>query len=363
MSHNAPAADLVRGLVRGRRRAAVAEAVLRLGIPDLLGDGAVPLPELAAALRVGLVDLRRLLRAAVAAGLLREEPPGRVRNSPASSLLRAGVPGSLRDEARHVLSAWMRVAWDGLEHSVRTGRSAFAHATGRSVFAFLRDHAGEAAAFHAFQAEVARRNLPALLAAGCLPTSGTVVDVGGGAGVLLTAMLAAAPDLHGTLFDLPEVIARAWRVPRPDLGDRLRLVAGDFFREVPAGADVYVLSHVLHDWPDERAADILRRVAAAMSPGSRVLVIENVRQEGGSSLLLAYLDVLMLVAWEGRERTLAEYGDLHRSAGLRPPDARQVDGRSGLTILSSQRDIGARRPADGWRDGGAPRDMQPGAQC
>ena len=309
--------------------------VLRLGIADEVGDGAVPLADLAARLGAGPTDLRRLLRAAIAVGLFQEEPPGWVRNSPASSLLRADAPGGLRDEARHVLSTWTRIAWSGLEHSVRTGRSGFVHATGRSVFEFLRDDPGEAAVFHAFQAEVARRNVPALLAARCLPTSGTVVDVGGGDGTLLASMLKAAPDLRGTLFDLPEVIARAGQTPRPELGDRLRLAAGDFFGEVPAGADAYLLSHVLHDWPDPRAAQILQRVAAAASPASGVLVIENVRPAAGTSLLLAYLDVQMLAAWEGRERTLEEYRNLLDRADLTLTDSRVVDARAGLSVLTA----------------------------
>lgn len=332
MSHNAPAADLVRALVRGRRRAGVLAAVLEVGVPDALGDAAAPLPDLAARLGVSPAGLRRLLRAARAVGLFLEEPPGWIRHSPASALLRSGVPGGLRDEARHVLSEWTRIAWAGLEHSVRTGTSGFVHATGRSVFEYLRDHPDEAEAFHAFQSEVACRRLPALLASGCLPTSGTVVDVGGGRGALLAALLEAAPTLRGTLFDLPEVVAG---VRLPHLGDRLRLAAGDFFRDVPAGADAYLLSHVLHDWPDARAARILERVAAAASSESRVLVIENVRRPSGSSLLVAYLDLQMLTAWEGRERTLDEYRDLLRGAGLALTDARLVDPRGGLTVLTA----------------------------
>jgi len=309
--------------------------VLELGIPDAVGDGPVPLADLASALGVRPADLRRIIRAARAVGLFREEPPGSIRNSPASSLLRAGAPGGLRDEARHVLSTWTRIAWDNLEHTVRTGESGFVHATGHQVFDFLRDHPLDAAAFHAFQSEVTRRALPTLLAAACLPTSGTVVDVGGGEGALLAAMLVAAPDLQGTLFDLPEVIARARRAPRPDFGSRLRLVAGDFFHEVPDGADAYVLSHVLHDWSDERAARILDRVATASSPASRVLVIENVRPPFESSLLVSYLDLQMLAAWGGRERTRDEYRGLLQRAGLVLTDVRPVDVRTGLTVLTA----------------------------
>jgi hypothetical protein len=332
MIQNASSRDLVRTLVRGRRRARVLAAVLDLGVPDAVGEEGLPLPDLAGRLGADPAELGRLLRAAAAAGLFLEEPPGWIRHSPASALLRSGAPGGLRDEARHVLSTWTRIAWDGLEHSVRTGTSGFVHATGRSVFEYLRDHPEEAEVFHAFQAEVARRGRAALAAAGCLPTSGTVVDVGGGRGALLAALLETAPDLRGTLFDLPEVIAR---VSRPDLGDRLRLAGGDFFRDVPAGADAYLLSHVLHDWPDARAARILERVAAAAMPASRVLVIENVRPRSGGSLLLAYLDLQMLAAWEGRERTLDEYRDLLEGARLALTDVRVVDPRGGLTVLTA----------------------------
>jgi len=332
MTQNARPRELVRTLVRGRRRAGVLAAVLDTGVPDALDQEAVPLADLAVRLGVDPDDLRRLLRAARAVGLFVEEPPGWIRHSPASALLRSDAPGGLRDEARHVLSAWTRIAWDGLEHSVRTGTSGFVHATGRSVFDHLRDHPDEAERFHAFQAEVARRGRDALLASGGLPTSGTVVDVGGGRGALLAALLETAPALHGTLFDLPEVIAG---VSRPDLGDRLTLAAGDFFREVPAGADAYLLSHVLHDWPDSRAARILERVAAAATPTSRVLVIENVRPRSGGGLLLAYLDLQMLAAWEGRERTLDEYRDLLRGAGLALTDVRVIDPRGGMTMLTA----------------------------
>jgi SAM-dependent methyltransferase len=189
--------------------------------------------------------------------------------------------------------------------------------------------------FHAFQAEVARRNLPALLAAGCLPTSGTVVDVGGGAGALLAAMLEASPDLRGVLLDLPEVVGRVPTGAQDALGDRLLLVAGDFFREVPAGADAYLLAHVLHDWPDDRATRILERVAAAMRPASHVLVVENVRPASGPSLVLAYLDVQMLTGFGGRERTLDQYRGLLLRAGLTLESACPVDVRSGLIVLEA----------------------------
>jgi hypothetical protein len=331
--------EVVLELVRGRSRAEMVAELLRLGVPDRLGAEPVPAAGLARGLGVGRRDLLRLLRRAAHAGLLAEGPTGSFRGTPASALLRSDGTGALHAEARHVLSEWTRLTWEHLEHSVRTGRSAFAHATGTSVFAYLRDRPEEAEAFHTFQVEVTRRNLRALHDAGCLPGSGTVVDVGGGEGALLAAVVEASDATRGVLFDLPEVIARARRTPRPPaVARRLRLVEGDFFAEVPAGGDVYVLSHILHDWPDARAGRILDRVAAAMTRRARLLVIENVLPAlSPPDLVLAYLDVQMLAAWEGRERTIPAYGALLRGAGLHLAAVQTADPRRGLTVLTATR--------------------------
>jgi hypothetical protein len=352
MEHERRGAGLVRELVRGRRRAAVVADCLRIGLADQVGDEPAPIGVLAGRLSLDRRGARRLLRRAACVGLVVEDPPGSFRGTAASALLRRDAGGALRDEARHVLSTWTRLTWEHLGHSVLTGASAFVKATGTSVFAHLREHPAEAEVFHTFQAGVTRRNLGALRAAGCLPGAGVVVDVGGGTGALLAAVLEASAATRGVLFDLPEVVERV------SSSVRLRTVAGDFFEAVPAGGDVYVLSHILHDWPDASAARILDRVAAAMTPAARLLVIENVAPPGPPGLVMAYLDMQMLAAWEGRERTVPEYGELLRGAGLRLADVLTAEPRSGLTVLTATRDDAVHRDADS-RDGFQTADQTP----
>ncbi len=322
--------ELVRGLVHGRWRGEVLHAFLELGLPERLDGRARTLAPLAAELGVDRDGLGRLLAAAAALGLCAADGAG-YRATPATVLLREDHPLGMRTEARHALSPWSRIAWDHLEYAVRHGTSGFAHATGMPVFGYLAGRPGQAAVFQEFQARVTGRNSTALLAAYQLPATGTVIDVGGGTGALLGAILRREPGLHGVVYDLPEVVGGA--VAPADLGDRLDFRGGDFFAAVPPGARLYLLSHVLHDWPDRDAGRILARVRAAMDAGSELLVLENARPEGDGNLLVNYLDVLMLAAWGGRERTVVEYRRLLEGAGLGPVTAHPLDERAGLTAL------------------------------
>lgn len=320
----------VRDLVHGRWKADVVRAVLELRLPDLLGDRTRPTAELAAAAGADPDRLRRLLVLAVAIGLFTRTDRDALANNAASALLRADHPRSLRTEAMHALSSWNRIAWDHVDTAVRIGSSGFRAATGTSVFDYLADHPDQAADFHAFQAQVTRRNVTALLSRYDFPAGATVVDVGGGTGALLRTVLSGRSDLRGVLYDQPEAAAAAPAV------DRVTAVGGDFFVSVPAGGDVYVLSHVLHDWPDGDVLRILSRVAAAMGPGSTLLVLENVRDDD-ASLLVAYLDLLMLTAWGSRERSPEEYGRLLDRAGLVLVDREVLEPWSRLAALTARR--------------------------
>jgi len=330
--------SLVRGLVHGRWRAEVLRAVLELGVADVLAEGSASTSQLAATLRVSEEALRRLLTLALECGLFSRSEEGDFSNNAASSLLLAGAPGSMRTEAAHLLATWARIAWDNLEHAVRHGSGGFQHVTGGSVFEYLQEHPADAQAFHDFQAQVTQRNAAMLQARRGFPATGTVVDVGGGNGAMLAQILEREPGLQGLLYDRPEVVAAASSAGlAAGVRDRLKLDAGDFFQEVPPGGHVYLLSHVLHDWPDDQATVILRRVAAAMTPDSELLVLENMLPEVGTSLVLAYLDVLMLTGWGGRERTLAEYRELLGGAGMAVTQAWALAPRMGLTALSARR--------------------------
>jgi hypothetical protein len=318
-------------LIHGQWQAEVVRAVMELRIPELLGGQARMAGELAAEAGADPDRLARLLALAVALGLFEEPTRGQFRNNAASELLSADSPFSMRAEAAHQLSAWTRVSWDALEMAVRESTSGFAAVTGQGVFEYLEQHPAEAAVFHAFQAEVTRRNVRALLAGQTqFPPDATVVDVGGGDGALLMALLARRPDLRGVLFDQPSALHGATAAD-----GRLTRVPGDFFACVPGGHEVYVLSHILHDWPDERARQILRRIAAAMTAESVLIIMENLNSDPPVPLI-AYLDVLMLAAWDGRERTLPQYESLLAGAGLALAGHELLEPRTQLAALRAR---------------------------
>jgi hypothetical protein len=324
--------ELVRDLIHGRWRSQILNVALRLGLLDAVGDEPRSAADLAAELCVSGDGLGRLLRLLAALGVLEADGDDRFRATGASRLLRRDHPMSLGAEARHALAPWTAIAWGQLESSIRDGAGGFARGAGMPLFSYLAGHPDEAAVFQDFQTVQVRRNFEALAEARAFPTSGTIVDVGGGSGAMLRALLTRTPDLRGVLYDRPEAIAQA----APD-GDRLELVAGDFFESVPAGAETYLLSHVLHDWPDADAVRLLRSVGAGMRDDSALLLVENLPAGGRMGIVFGYLDLLMFTATGGRERTTADHSALLEAAGLGLESERQVDRRTGLSVLTARR--------------------------
>jgi hypothetical protein len=204
--------------------------------------------------------------------------------------------------------------------SVRTGTSGFDIAFGTGLFEFLAERPENAAAFDAAMAERTAAFAPSVAGAYDFSDVRTVVDVGGGNGTLLVEILRRHAHLQGLLFEAPTVAARANAVlDAPELADRCRVLAGDFFERVPPGADCYLLANVLHDWDDARATQILRNCREGTTRGGRVLIAERLIPEDGSDPLPTLLsDINMLVlSGGGQERTNAEYGELLRAAGLK----------------------------------------------
>lgn len=256
--------------------------------------------------------LGRLLRLLTAHGIFARRRDGRYALTPMAQALRTDVPISLRDAVLFYGGATHREHWSHLVDVVRTGRPAVpAHA----FFDMVRADRGLGDMFDRAMSDIDGLGQRAVLAAYDFTRYRTVVDIGGGRGAMLSEILRRVPGCAGVLFDLPEVVADPAVLPA-GTADRCTVVGGSFFDAVPEGGDVYVLKHILHDWPAEQAGQILRTVRAAMAPTARLLVIELVLPDRNRPHPGNYIDLEMLVHTGGRERTESEYRALLAGAGF-----------------------------------------------
>lgn len=262
-------------------------------------------------------SLYRLLRALASCGLFAIDGEDRWQLTPMAEMLRRDTAGS--QWALAVMSGEQQYrAWGELLHSVRTGAGAFRHVFGCGIFDFLSEHPEEAAVFDAAMTDVHGREKEPMLAAYDFASIGTLADLGGGNGTVLSGILHAYPAMRGILFDLPHVVERTRpRLAAAGLSDRCELIGGSFFDSVPAGADAYIMRHIIHDWSDELSEKILSNCRQALHPEGRVLVVESVIPPGNEPFFGKLLDLTMLVVPEGKERTAEQYEALFRSAGLR----------------------------------------------
>jgi hypothetical protein len=287
----------------------------RLGIADHLRDRPRTTSELAALTGADHDALDRLLRYLAGIGILDHEDDA-VRLSPHGQLLRTDVPGSMHALALLYGGLFYR-SFGALDHAVRTGENAFEHVFGRPPFDYLAEHPEAARTFDLAMA-AGESFFAAAAAAVDFAGAGVVVDVGGGAGHLLAHVLTAQAHLRGVLFERPHVLAAARRtLAAHGCLDRCELVAGDFMERIPGGGDVYLLSRILHDWPDEQCRTILDNCRASMQAGGRLLIIERPIPANGAAGLARAWDIHMLVnTSSGRERTHAQYRDLLAATGF-----------------------------------------------
>jgi hypothetical protein len=297
----------------------------RLGIGDALADGPLTGAELARAVDAEPGALTRVLRGLAAEGVLAEEGET-FALTPLGEALRP-LKGSIA--ARGDL--YYRAA-GGLLDAVRQGGTAFERVYGERFFEHLSRRPAEEAAFQASMAARSEREARDVVAAYDFTGLGRLVDVGGGAGGLLAAILDAAPRLEGVLLDRPAAVEQA----RRRLAGRAECVSGDFFAAVPAGADAYLLSRVIHDWSDADAVKILATCRAAMGDGARLLLVEAVLPERAADSPEAIrMDLHMLVLFGARERTEREYGDLLSAAGLLLERVLPTASPTGICVLEA----------------------------
>ena len=307
-------------LVSGFRSTQMVRAVCELKIPDLVAAGPRGADELAVLTGVQSERLRRVLRCLVAVGVFAETEDGRFGPTPLSECFR-DQPGSQRGMAL-MLTSESYEAFGDMMHTLRTGEPAFEHVHGMTHWEQLAQHPERSTIFNAAMQSGTERMSAAVVSAYDFSTLRSIVDVGGGRGTLLAALLNANPHLRGTVFDLPAGLAETEAYLKAQVvNDRCQVVTGNFFESVPAGHDAYVLKQIVHDWSDEKACAILATCRKAMGAGSRLIVVERIMpaqaEESAASRLVFMADVQMLVMLGGKERTAEEFKALFLGAGLR----------------------------------------------
>jgi hypothetical protein len=305
-------------MIMGFRTTQLLHVAATLGIADLLEAGPRPIASLAAACGCRAAALYRILRALSNLGIVRELADGRFELASLGEHLRTHTESSLRAIAALYGERWIWNAYGNLVHSVRTGEPAFDAVHGKRFFEYLQDDESAASSFNAAMTSYSAQEISAVTAAYDFARFRSIADIGGGHGRLLGALLRASPGARGVLFDLPAVCAGAQStLELAGVADRTKIVSGDFFVEVPRGAQLYVMKSIIHDWDDESARRILANCRAAMGPDSRLLLIERVIGEPNDTDEAKLFDISMLAMLGGRERTANEYRALLKSAELR----------------------------------------------
>lgn len=304
-------------LIMGGMISGAVGALARLGVPDHLDAGPLSAEELAGKVGAEPRPLYRLMRACASVGVLSEGQDGKFSQTPMSAILRSSGPVSLRGWAIFTAHEVHHQGWEHLEYCVRTGKQALEKIYGEAPFDLMRHRPDIAAVFNHAMTDLSRLDSPAIAEAYSFEGVRSIADVGGGHGLLLATILQHHPHLHGTLYEIPSVIEGARTGPLQPVMDRCTLTSGNMFESVPAGFDVYMMKHIIHDWPDEPSLKILRACRAGVNPGGKLLVMDHVIQAGNDFDPGKFLDLEMLIFPGGHERTKKQFHDLFAASGWR----------------------------------------------
>jgi hypothetical protein len=286
--------------------------VAELGVADALGDQPQATEALAKATGTDPQALYRVLRLLASVGIF-EWKDGTWHHTDPSRFLRSDHPGSLRDYVRMLGLPVFWSAFEDLEHSLRTGESAFAKRHPEGVFEYLAKHPKESRIFDSAMTSKSHRDIAAILPAYDFSQFATIADIAGGRGHLLRAILKNSPRTHGILFDQPHVVAEV----APENGEKLTVIGGNFFTDSMPKADAYLLMNIIHDWSDAESIKILSAIRRAMPAGARVLIIETVVPNAPGPHLSKELDIAMMALPGGMERTQEQYASLTAKCALR----------------------------------------------
>lgn len=324
--HETPTVTL-RRLANGYQVTQAIHVAATLGIADLLGDGPRDSEALARETATHAPSLHRVLRALASVGVLHEGDDGRFALTAIGECLRSDAAEPVGAWAAFVGRPYHWQAWGALLHGVRTGESPFHSVHGTDAWGYRAAHPEEGAIFDAAMTDIMRRANAHLLAAYDFARFATVVDVGGGRGAFLGAVLEANPHMRGILFDQPHVVDGA------AVGERCQVLAGSFFDAVPEGADAYLLKAVLHDWDDDDALRILARCRAAIPAHGALLVVERELGAPNENADAKFSDLNMLISLGGRERTRDEFAELLARGGFALQSA--TPSAIGLSVLEA----------------------------
>jgi ubiquinone/menaquinone biosynthesis C-methylase UbiE len=291
-------------------------AVSRLGIADRLRDGPQNIAVLAHATGTDASALYRMLRTLASVGVFVEDEAASFSLTPMGRYLQTDVPGSLQSWALYTGEENYRV-WEQILYSVQTGQSAFEQVFGMTVNDYRSHHPEVATRFNIAMTQWSQQAVPAIVTAYDFSSMTHVVDVGGGIGDFLIALLLAYPHLQGTLVELPHVatVARL-RLESAGLARRTQVIAADFFSDIPSGGDLYILKNVLESFPEDRTTQLLQNCRRVMTPEGKLLVVGQLIQAGNQPAMSKLLDLALLVQVGGRLRTEAELRRLLQANGL-----------------------------------------------
>ena len=311
-----PQLDLL-GLINSFQITQAVRVAAALRVADHLNDGPRSADELGALTKSHPDSLYRLLRALAAVGVFREHEGRKFTLTPMGDCLRTDSATSIGAWAEVVGSPYFWQAWGHLLHSVQTGENAFQNLYGKDVWQFRSEHLEQGATFDRAMTQLSRGSAEAVIRAYDFSSFRHIVDVGGGQGLMLAAILRAHPHMSGTLFDQPDVVAgsKAVLVERGVI-DRCNIVGGSFFEAVPEGADAYLMRVVIHDWEDDEAIAILKVCRRAMRETAKLLLVERLVAPPNEVPATKFSDLNMLVSPGGRERTREEFSDLFARSGF-----------------------------------------------
>ena len=288
-----------------------------MNLADQLAERAKTIEELAQSTGAAVPSLYRMMRTLASLGLFTEDSEHRFALTRLGEPLKTGS-GSVRSSVLTLAGEFNRKSLDHLLYSVQTGKTGFEKAFGVPFFDWLASHPAEASMFSETMVALHGAEPPAVASAYDFSEFGTIVDVGGATGNMLSAILSRYPKPRGILFDLPHVVADApGLISTRGLTDRIKIENGSFFENVPSSGDAYLLSHIIHDWSEAQCLIILGNCRRAMRLDSRLLIIEMVLPTGDTPHLGKILDIIMLAFLGGQERTEAEYRALLDKAGFR----------------------------------------------